>query len=66
MRGEAGFWNRTLDYLFAGAGADFAPGSGDVLQVAGQSVGGQPPVLVSDPLRLSDHAPVFGLWRVKP
>lgn len=65
-RGEAGFWNRTLDYLFAGAGADFAPDSGDVLQVAGQSVGGQPPVLVSDPLRLSDHAPVFGLWRVNP
>jgi endonuclease/exonuclease/phosphatase family metal-dependent hydrolase len=64
--GVPGFWNRTLDYLFAGNGADFEPGSGDVLQVRGQTVGGLGPPLEGEPLRASDHAPVFGRWRVQP
>jgi len=64
--GEAGFWNRTLDYLFAGGGSDFEEGSGDVLQVRGQRVGGDGAPLEGDPLRASDHAPVFGRWRVRP
>ncbi len=68
-QGEPGFWNRTLDYLFAAPGTTWQPGSTDVLQVAGQRVGdatGIGPVLVSDPLELSDHAPVFGVWEVTP
>ncbi len=64
--GEPGFWNRTLDYLFAGGGTDFEPGSGDVLQIRGQTVGGVGPPLEGDPLRASDHAPVFGRWRIRP
>lgn len=62
--GVAGDWNRTLDYLFAGAGASFVAGSGDVLQRAGQTVAGTAHVLKADPLRLSDHAPVTALWVV--
>lgn len=64
--GEAGFWNRTLDYLFAGGGSDFEEGSGDVLQVRGQRVAGDGAPLAGDPLRASDHAPVYGRWRVRP
>jgi len=64
--GEAGFWNRTLDYLFVTEGS-WVEGSTDVLQTTGQSVGGDQglgPVIQSDPMRLSDHAPVVGIWEV--
>ena len=60
--GERGFWNRTLDYLFASAGSSWLPGRSDVLQVRGQTIGETGRVLASDPLRLSDHAPVIGDW----
>lgn len=49
-------WNRTLDYLFVTKADDWAPGSTDVLQTKGR-LGIQ-----SDPLFLSDHAPVVGTW----
>lgn len=62
--GEPGFWNRTLDYLFASPGTRWVPGTTDVLQVKGQRVGETGPVLGADPLRLSDHAPVVGDWEV--
>jgi hypothetical protein len=52
--GEWGFWNRTLDYLFAGPNQAFVPGTSDVLQTTGR-LG-----IESDLLRLSDHAPVVG------
>jgi endonuclease/exonuclease/phosphatase family metal-dependent hydrolase len=66
-KGEPGFWNRTLDYLFASPGSRWTPGTSDVLQVAGQRVGGEKgvgPILAADPLRLSDHAPVVGTWEI--
>lgn len=66
--GQAGFWNRTLDYLFASKGSQWVPGSTDVAQQKGQKLGGSNglgPVLSQDYLRLSDHAPVTGLWEVK-
>jgi endonuclease/exonuclease/phosphatase family metal-dependent hydrolase len=63
-QGEAGDWNRTLDYLFAGAGGSWVDGNSDVLQRPGQAIGNpQGPVLKADPLRLSDHAPIVGLWQ---
>ena len=69
--GVAGDWNRTLDYLFISKPTRWIPGSTDVLQHAGQKVGelaagasDDRHVLVADPLRLSDHAPVFGVWEV--
>ena len=72
--GEAGDWNRTLDYLFASPGAVWREGASDVLQRAGQRVGvlregdadTQGWALTSNPLDLSDHAPVFGIVEVKP
>ncbi len=60
--GQPGDWNRTLDYLFASPGTAWTPGESDVLQRAGQVWRGAP--LQSDPLRLSDHAPVIGTWEV--
>ncbi len=65
--GEKGFWNRTLDYLFASKGTTWQVGSTDVAQQAGQKIGGDNgigPVLKTDPVRLSDHAPVLGTWEV--
>ncbi len=69
--GVAGDWNRTLDYLFANAKASWVPGQTDVLQRKGQKIGEAPsvgsdtrPTLASDPLRLSDHAPIFGVLEV--
>ena len=62
--GEPGDWSRTLDYLFAGPGTGWDPASTDVLQRAGQRVGDTDWTLQADPLRLSDHAPVFGVWRL--
>lgn len=67
-KGENGFWNRTLDYLFASKGSHWVPGSADVAQQKGQRLGGANglgPVLTQDYLRISDHAPVTGLWEVK-
>ncbi len=64
--GETGFWSRTLDYLFVTDGS-WVKGSTDVLQTTGQKIGGvqgEGPVLQSDPLRLSDHAPVIGVWEL--
>lgn len=64
-----GFWNRTLDYLFVSKPSAWVAGSTDVAQQAGQRLGGEQglgPVLKSDVLRLSDHAPVTGIWEVKP
>lgn len=62
--GIPGYWNRTLDYLFASRGTRWVGGRSDVLQVKGQRVGEDGPVLGADPLRLSDHAPVVGDWEV--
>jgi endonuclease/exonuclease/phosphatase family metal-dependent hydrolase len=70
--GVPGDWNRTLDYLFANAQASWVAGQTDVLQRKGQKIGEAPatgpdnrPTLASDPLRLSDHAPVFGVLEVQ-
>lgn len=64
--GVPGDWNRTLDYLFASPGSAWVPEESDVLQRAGQPVGSTGRVLRADPLRLSDHAPVVGVWAVGP
>ena len=68
--GEAGEWNRTLDYLFASPNTRWVAGSTDVLQRAGQVIGNRPDVLSwtleANPLEISDHAPVFGVWEVTP
>jgi endonuclease/exonuclease/phosphatase family metal-dependent hydrolase len=55
-RGEVGFWNRTLDYLFASKKTRWVAGASDVLQSPGR-LG-----IESDPMQLSDHAPVVGTW----
>ncbi|MDX2053363.1 MAG: endonuclease/exonuclease/phosphatase family protein [Polyangiaceae bacterium] len=52
--GKPGFWNRTLDYLFASKGQTWATGKSDVLQTSGRQG------ISADPLYLSDHAPVVG------
>jgi len=75
-RAWSGDWNRTLDYLFASPNSSWRAGSSDVLQRAGQEVGvygelssGEGPLnwtLQVEPLELSDHAPTFGVWEVKP
>ena len=73
-QGDPGQWNRTLDYLFASSDTTWVAGSTDVLQHKGQRVGevdesGASPLdwsLSNDPLSLSDHAPVFGVWEVVP
>jgi len=68
-KGEHGSWNRTLDYLFIRKQDAWLPGSTDVIQQRGQKVGGDSglgPILSADVLRLSDHAPVTGIWQVQP
>ncbi len=55
--GVPGYWNRTLDYLFAPKGSRWE--SADVIQEPGRLGVSQ------DALRLSDHAPVAGTW-VRP
>ena len=73
-QGERGEWNRTLDYLFASTDTAWVTGTTDVLQHRGQHIGeldesGVPYLewsLKTDPLSLSDHAPVFGIWEVSP
>lgn len=65
--GDHGFWNRTLDYLIGTKGTAWVGGYSDVVQQKGQKVGGDGgsgPVIQSDVLRLSDHAPVYGVWEV--
>jgi endonuclease/exonuclease/phosphatase family metal-dependent hydrolase len=52
--GKPGFWNRTLDYLFASKSLAFRAGESDVLQTSGRQG------ISADPLWLSDHAPVVG------
>lgn len=54
--GQPGFWNRTLDYLFASRGTSWEAGRSDVLQTDGRQG------IASNPLWLSDHAPVVGTW----
>lgn len=57
--GEPAFWNRTLDYLFIRRTDRWTPGSTDVLQTPGR-LG-----ITSDPMTLSDHAPVVGRWEIR-
>lgn len=72
--GEMVTWNRTLDYLFVSTDTDWLKGSTDVLQYQGQKVGFADEngefsldwTLKNDPFSLSDHAPVFGIWELKP
>jgi endonuclease/exonuclease/phosphatase family metal-dependent hydrolase len=59
-RGEPGFWNRTLDYLFVKAPSSWQEGSTDTLQEPGR-LG-----ITADPMTLSDHCPVVGTWQVAP
>jgi len=59
-QGEPGFWNRQLDYLFIKAPDSWVPGSTDNLQQPGDSG------IQSDPMLLSDHAPVIGTWEFGP
>ncbi len=54
--GKPQFWNRTLDYLFLPKTEAWKDGSTDVLQTDGR-LG-----VKSNPLWLSDHAPVVGTW----
>jgi endonuclease/exonuclease/phosphatase family metal-dependent hydrolase len=56
--GDPGFWNRTLDYLFLSKGQSWKASSCDVLQEPGRLA------IESNPLLLSDHAPVAGTWLV--
>jgi endonuclease/exonuclease/phosphatase family metal-dependent hydrolase len=53
-RGEPGFWNRTLDYIFASPGSAWR--DADTLQEPGR-LG-----ITLDPMELSDHCPVAGTW----
>jgi endonuclease/exonuclease/phosphatase family metal-dependent hydrolase len=62
--GQPGFWNRTLDYLFVRGSDRWEPGSTTVLQRPGDGPSGRP--ITSDPMRLSDHAPILGTWRLTP
>ena len=55
-QGVPGFWSRTLDYLFIRKGEQWT--DTDVIQGPGQQG------IQSDALRLSDHAPVVGTWRL--
>jgi endonuclease/exonuclease/phosphatase family metal-dependent hydrolase len=54
--GQPQFWNRTLDYLFVPKAEAWKDGTTDVLQEAGRQG------IQSNPLWLSDHAPVVGTW----
>lgn len=56
--GEPGFWTRKLDYLFVNAPSFWVPGTTDVLQQTGDSG------IASNPLVLSDHCPVVGVWEL--
>lgn len=56
--GKPQFWNRTLDYLFLPKTEAWKDGTTDVLQTDGR-LG-----IKSNPLWLSDHAPVVGTWKI--
>jgi endonuclease/exonuclease/phosphatase family metal-dependent hydrolase len=56
-QGVRGTWNRTLDYLFVRKGEQWSDTA--VIQGPDARFGIQ-----SDALRLSDHAPVVGTWRL--
>ncbi|MFN7135310.1 MAG: endonuclease/exonuclease/phosphatase family protein, partial [Myxococcales bacterium] len=56
--GEQGFWTRRLDYLFIRQSDRWVDGSTTVLQQKGDFG------IQSEPLLLSDHAPVLGTWEV--
>lgn len=58
VNGEPGFWNRRLDYLFIRKTDRWVEGSTAVLQKKGDMG------IESDPLLLSDHAPVVGIWEI--
>ncbi len=58
--GQPGFWNRTLDYLFANPQSTWRAEASDTLQSPGR-LG-----ITTDPLLLSDHCPVVGVWQVHP
>lgn len=60
LNDEPGFWTRKLDYLFLKKPSTFVPGTTDVLQRLGDQG------ITSDPMLLSDHAPVVGTWEVAP
>lgn len=68
--GEHGHWTRRLDYLFVRKADRWL--SSDVLQTTGRGTGPGATVtasglgIESDPLYLSDHCPVVGIWEVAP
>lgn len=57
--GEPGFWNRTLDYLFAAPSLSWQPGQSDVLQAKGRMG------ITVEPVTISDHAPVVGTLQLE-
>lgn len=67
---EPGFWTRRLDYLFVRKADRWL--DSDVLQQAGRGTGPGATVtasgagIASEPLSLSDHCPVVGIWEVAP
>jgi endonuclease/exonuclease/phosphatase family metal-dependent hydrolase len=65
---EPGFWTRQLDYLFLRAPDGWVSGSADNLQLPGR--GADPDVgisgITSDPMLLSDHCPIVGIWSLTP
>ncbi|HEY3445553.1 MAG TPA: endonuclease/exonuclease/phosphatase family protein [Myxococcales bacterium] len=68
--GEPGHWTRRLDYLFVRKADQWL--DADVLQTKGRGTGPGTTVtasgqgLAGDPLYLSDHCPVVGIWEVAP
>lgn len=67
---EPGHWTRRLDYLFVRKADKWL--DADVLQTKGRGTGPGTTVtasgqgLAGDPLYLSDHCPVVGIWEVAP
>lgn len=67
--GVAGRWNRTLDYFFIKKDDAWVDGTTTVLQQKGDTVGdgaGGTLTVQGDPIRLSDHAPIVGMWDLAP
>ncbi|MBI5544989.1 MAG: hypothetical protein HY901_13950, partial [Deltaproteobacteria bacterium] len=68
--GEPGHWTRRLDYLFVRPADSWL--DSEVLQTVGRGTGPGATVtasglgIQSDPLYLSDHCPVVGIWEVAP
>src|SRR6266700_3766114 len=61
-RGQPGFWTRQLDYLFLRPIDSWAPGSTDNIQTVGRGIGLGSAGVQIDPLLLSDHCPIVGIW----